>query len=205
MIHELTIHLVRHGRTAYNAENRFLGSSDPPLDKEGGRQADRAARLLGHRSVAAIHSSPQRRALDTAKRLGESRGLAVSIVPEFREMDLGDLEGISFHELLAKYPDLAASWRRNPAKTCLPGGENLAEVSRRAWSSFQELADEAKSRGKERGDLVIVAHRMVLGTLIANAIGLPLRHCLRLQVDLGSVTTLVHGRQEWRLEVLNRT
>ena len=48
--------LWRHGRTSWNAESRFQGTTDIPLDDVGVAQAERAARDLAtlgpHRIVA---------------------------------------------------------------------------------------------------------------------------------------------------------
>ncbi len=54
--------LWRHGQTVWNAERRFQGQSDIPLDETGHAQADRAARLLSGLRPDLIVSSDLSRA-----------------------------------------------------------------------------------------------------------------------------------------------
>jgi broad specificity phosphatase PhoE len=73
-----TVLLVRHGRTALNAQGRFRGLTDPPLDEMGMAEAEEAARSILARSrdrpIAALATSPLARARQTA----ESIGLAIA-------------------------------------------------------------------------------------------------------------------------------
>ena len=62
--------LVRHGRTAWNAEGRFQGQADPPLDDLGWEQAHRTAMVVAAMRPEAIVSSDLRRAHQTAVMLG---------------------------------------------------------------------------------------------------------------------------------------
>ena len=34
----MTVYLLRHGRTAYNGQRRYQGSSDPPLSPAGAEE-----------------------------------------------------------------------------------------------------------------------------------------------------------------------
>ena len=58
--------LWRHGRTAWNAERRFQGQTDIPLDDTGMAQAARAAKVLARLHPNRIHSSDLSRARATA-------------------------------------------------------------------------------------------------------------------------------------------
>ena len=58
--------LWRHGQTVWNAERRFQGQSDIPLDETGQVQAERAARLLAGLRPALIVSSDLSRAARSA-------------------------------------------------------------------------------------------------------------------------------------------
>ena len=59
--------LLRHGRTAWNAQGRWQGRLDVPLDEVGLCQAERAAALLVRDgSITRLVTSPARRAAQTA-------------------------------------------------------------------------------------------------------------------------------------------
>src|ERR1700712_237360 len=78
--------LVRHG--SYGLIDHGLGGRAPhPLNAEGRAQAERAGIALSGRPVAALVSSPVRRARETAEVIGERLGLAVEIEPDFAEID----------------------------------------------------------------------------------------------------------------------
>jgi len=62
-----TILLARHGETDWNREGRFQGHADPPRNATGRAQAARLAVELADVELAAVYSSPLRRALETAE------------------------------------------------------------------------------------------------------------------------------------------
>ncbi|MBP2232733.1 putative phosphoglycerate mutase [Azospirillum agricola] len=89
----------RHGETESNLGGWLAGSRDVSLTERGRAQAREAAATLvamgrqEGRSVPVIHSSPQRRALETAGILAGALGVAVVPVPGLEERRWGDLEG----------------------------------------------------------------------------------------------------------------
>jgi len=97
--------LIRHGQSAGNAEGRFGGHSPTPLSTLGVKQADAAAQALQKEGITAIYSSDLLRAVQTAEPL--SRLIEVPIAPTsaFRERNVGVLEGLTFDESKAAYPD----------------------------------------------------------------------------------------------------
>ena len=65
------VYLARHGESDWNAANRFQGHSDRPLTALGRRQAKALADdVAGLAALAAVYTSPLRRALDTAAVVG---------------------------------------------------------------------------------------------------------------------------------------
>ena len=95
-----TIYLIRHGRTTLNAQGRFRGRQDPPLDAVGRDQASSAAKLLSDIRLAAVYSSPLTRAVQTAETVGASCELDVVIEPELIDLDYGMWEGLTEEEAL---------------------------------------------------------------------------------------------------------
>ena len=105
-------YFVRHGETEWNAEGRFCGRTDVPLSEAGRRQA----RLLGLRvkplRVIALYSSPLRRALETARIIGEVTGRESVVDPRLAELNYGAWEGLTLEEIKARNP---ATPRQSPA------------------------------------------------------------------------------------------
>jgi len=157
--------LVRHGQTAWNVERRFLGRTDVPLDELGRAQAARLGARLRPLAPLPVYASPLRRARETAETVGPAR-----LVPGLAEMDMGELEGLSGSECLARYPAVLVAWREDPSSTEIPGGETLAQVQARAVPAFRELV--AAHRPGEQ--LLVVTHQLTLATLLCDLTGRPL-------------------------------
>ena len=81
--------LVRHGETEWNRESRFQGHADPPLNELGREQAAELATALAGEELAAVYSSPLKRALETAQAVAEPHGLSAIPVESLREVDVG--------------------------------------------------------------------------------------------------------------------
>ena len=80
---------IRHGRTTWNLERRFVGRTDVELDEVGRSQARAVSSLLG--TVVEVRCSPLLRARQTAALLGT--GHTPVIDDAFIELDYGTLEG----------------------------------------------------------------------------------------------------------------
>jgi probable phosphoglycerate mutase len=130
--------LLRHGRTEWNAQRRFQGQADPPLDDVGRSQAYAVAALVAALRPDLLVTSDARRAAQTATIVGEQAGLPPVAEPRFRERGLGHWEGLTRDEVAARYPDEFADWLagRGVARR---GGESREEVARRARAGFDEL------------------------------------------------------------------
>lgn len=131
--------VVRHGRTSWNAEGRFQGHADPPLDDEGEATAAALAGSLGGLGVAVVASSDLRRAVATAGPLARACGVPVTVDPRLREVDVGAWEGLQPAEVANRFP---AEWERWKAGGDIRrgGGETLAEAGRRVADALQDLA-----------------------------------------------------------------
>ncbi|HZC71063.1 MAG TPA: histidine phosphatase family protein [Jatrophihabitans sp.] len=134
--------LLRHGRTAWNAQRRFQGQADPPLDEVGRAQAYEVAALIAALRPSLLVSSDSARAAQTAEIVGDVTQLDVHLEPRFRERNLGHWEGLTREEVAAKYPDEYADWAAG-RDVSRRGGESRAQVAERAHAAFLELPDVA--------------------------------------------------------------
>ena len=154
--------LWRHGQTLWNAEGRFQGQSDIPLDPTGEAQADRAARLLAGLRPSLIVSSDLQRATMTAAPLARLTGLEAGIDKDLRERSGGRWEGLTNSEIRARYPAEHASWTP-------PEGETSTAVAHRAKAAMQRIAD-----GMTPGSLaVVVSHGAAIRLGMGEILGLP--------------------------------
>ena len=160
--------LWRHGRTAWNDENRFQGTTDVPLDAIGIGQAERAARLVAAFPPDAVVSSDLERARQTAAPLLALTGIEAAYDEGLRETYGGRWQGLVTSQIEAMDPELWAAWRRGedvPAG----GGEMRHEVADRACTVVAKSLD---SLGPER-TLVVVTHGGTARSIIGRMLDLP--------------------------------
>ncbi|HEY0402911.1 MAG TPA: histidine phosphatase family protein, partial [Blastococcus sp.] len=103
----------RHGRTSWNAEGRFQGQLDPPLDAVGRDQAGSAAAQLAQvlpRTGTVVACSDLVRAADTAEALAALLGVPLRRDPRLRELSLGSWEGLTRQDVAERHPEQYADW-----------------------------------------------------------------------------------------------
>jgi probable phosphoglycerate mutase len=133
-----TILLARHGETDWNAERRWQGHSDPPLNERGREQARELAAALD--GVDVIYTSDLARARETAEILGTRLGLEVRLDPRLRERSFGAWEGKTWDELEERSADALERWRAG--ETHGPDdAEPYEEFSRRVRSFLEDVVD----------------------------------------------------------------
>jgi probable phosphoglycerate mutase len=160
--------LWRHGQTVWNAERRFQGQSDIPLNETGQAQAERAARLLAALRPELIVSSDLSRAAGTAAALARLTGLEVTLDKDLRERHGGGWEGLNDAEIRARYPAEHASW--NP-----PDGEPSAVVADRVAGALQRIADRLAEDDRDGASrlAVVASHGAALRLGMSRFLGMP--------------------------------
>src|SRR5262249_37514597 len=156
--------LVRHGATAWTESGRYQGNtSDVPLSTTGWSQAKCLAIALESLSLTSVVCSPLRRAVETAVCIATPHGLTATPEPAFRELSLGDWEGLTSSEATARDPELHQLWQKVPTTIRPPGGETLQEASERAIPALKEIV--VRHTG---GKVVLVAHSLVIRVLLCH-------------------------------------
>ncbi len=197
----MRLYLVRHGETESNRRGLALGQDDVPLNEHGRWQAERVGRALASESLVAVYSSPLQRARDTAGAVAGHHGGEVQVEERLIEMDVGELDGLTFDEVRKRYPDLLEKWVGGPGPTqTMPGGERLVDVQERAWELVNELA-------ARHGDEVIaaVSHNFVILSLLVRALGIELAQFRRLRHSVGAVSVLDFSPKRVMVVRLNDT
>ncbi|HYO35107.1 MAG TPA: histidine phosphatase family protein [Geodermatophilus sp.] len=125
MARPLTLLLVRHGQSEWNAAGLMQGqTAHVPLTALGHEQARGAARELTGRAPGAMLSSDLRRAVQTAEHCARATGLPFTTTPALREQGYGVLEGRPSRELWDVVDWTDPHWSAE-------GGESLAQLHAR--------------------------------------------------------------------------
>ena len=182
--------LVRHGETDTNKARLALGQADVELNEHGRWQAQRLALSLKREPIAAIYSSPLKRTLATAEPIASSHGLKVQIDDGLIEMDIGEMEGLTFQQVGERYPHFLQAWLGDQAAhEAMPGGERLLDVQERAWQAIERIRER-----QEHGTVAVVTHNFVILTLLCRVLGLELADFRRLRLSVAAKSVLEMGR-----------
>ena len=117
--------VIRHGHAEGNAEHRFIGQTDVPLDDVGRGQARALAERLRSTPIDRIISSDLRRAIDTIQPLAESIDVPIERDSRLREISNGEWSGLLPGEIEQRWPDLWVAYRTGE-DVLRPGGEQWA-------------------------------------------------------------------------------
>jgi probable phosphoglycerate mutase len=160
--------LIRHGQTHFNERNRVRGQLDPELSEEGLRHAQLTGEYVASRwPVAAVYTSPLRRAGQTAEAVARAQGLLPTPIQALLDLNFGEWQGISFDEARERFPALHRAWRDAPHTVRFPGGESLADVRARITVGVDEIV----SRHAE-DTVAMVGHTVVNRVLLCAVLGL---------------------------------
>ena len=162
----MTIHLARHGQTAYNHEGRFQGHLPVPLDATGREQAAALAEVAAGVQITSLWCSPLLRARETAEIVAARIGLQPAEDARFAETDTGDWTGRSFADVRAEDPEGFARFQRSDPSFRYPGGESFAEQSDRVQAGLTALRAQSAAL-----PALVVCHRGVIRLALAVALG----------------------------------
>ena len=197
----MTLVLVaRHGETDWNAEHRFQGHADRPLNARGRAQAEALADLVDGIPLAAVVASDLVRARETAEVVAARHGLPVRVEPELREVDVGTWTGRTEPELREAEPEAYARWR-----TGLPGwsgGETYEQMAARVVAALLRIAADYEDDGRP---ILLVGHGATIRAFEAATTGedqqaVRRRRYLVPNGSLGSVEAGVGGLSDFRGE-----
>src|ERR1700744_6003187 len=144
------IYYIRHGETGWNAEGRFQGNKDIPLNDIGREQAVTSGKILGRvlaedgRDVSALPfvSSPLGRARMTMELARGALNLPsadYSIDSRLREIGYGHWEGLTLPEMQLNDAATFASRSVDKWSVAAPAGESYASVTLRMRDWFDSL------------------------------------------------------------------
>jgi broad specificity phosphatase PhoE len=186
--------LIRHA--AHDGIDTYLPGRLPGilLGRAGQSQAVQLARRMMRENLAAVHSSPRERALQTADIVAHASGVEPQVYPEIDEIDFGDWSGKAFNELDG---DSAWNyWNSERDKASTPAGESMHDVQRRIvghiWKACREYHGQT---------VAIVSHADPIKAALADILGISIAALQRFQIAPASISSIMVG--DWGAQVLS--
>ena len=167
--------MVRHGETEWHTDNRYAGVSEVGLSPNGIEQARQLAAWAASAGIGAVWSSPQGRALATARPSAGALGQEVRVDARLRELDFGVGEGRTRQEMGELFPEALAAFMADPVANHLPGGEDPVAAASRFVACLRDVAE-----ARIEGTALIVAHATIIRLALCQLLGEPLREYRRL-------------------------
>jgi len=190
--------LVRHGVTEFNSARRFAGYSDVELSAAGYSQVERLHDHLVNEKIDVIYSSDLRRALVTAEIISSGHNVDIATCSELREINYGELEGLTFEEISRLYPEVAELITNFSHGLKFPGGESFEELVERASKFLDKLKRHTPSQ-----TILVVSHSGPLRVLVCHLLGIDQSHWRQIRLDNASLSIVETYPQRVILSLLN--
>lgn len=188
----MSIYLVRHGQTEFNAVQRWQGQVDSPLTELGQQQSARMGRRLAALTgtgEAHIFSSPLGRARQTCEIIAGEIGMidGITLDPGLMEIGMGAWDGMTDYEIDHEYPGMRDGLDRHEWFFHAPGGETLEKMTDRVARSLETI------KQRQTRDAIIICHGITSRILRGVYASLPKDEALRLEVPQDAFFHLRHG------------
>lgn len=188
--------LIRHGKTDWNIDVRFQGTTDIPLNEYGLEQARKTAERLEDWRDALVVSSPLTRAMQTAEAISKN---GVTPLDGFSEICFGVWEGALVSDIRQSDKEALDAWHRD-GFFCVPeGAEKWDEVYARVGGAVDFCLAQESDR------IVIVAHGGIVRAIMVKLIGLDPHIAWRLAVYNCSISAIDICTGVNNLVILNDT
>lgn len=155
------IYVIRHGETDWNKGHRFQGQTDIKLNETGRSQALKLKPVLQQLQVEAIYSSSLSRAYETAELANQDLKLTIHKDDRLRETHIGEAEGLTHDEVLAKFgTESLVKWRSYEERLLdfhFPNGESKRQMMFRLRQAFLDIAQSSN-----RTAIAVFSHGMVM-------------------------------------------
>ena len=179
--------LIRHAESVGNRELRLQGQAEFPLTERGRCQAEELAASLVERQVIALHSSPIRRALDTAEAIANRLGLTVEAQSALQEYDFGKLSGLTWPEIREQRPQLVDHLLSDSADyPDFPGEEGRGPFRQRVCEALWGISE----RHAAEEAVAVVTHAGPIAVFLLEVLQRDYHRPMPFRLDNASVTTV---------------
>ncbi|OAB48333.1 histidine phosphatase family protein [Paenibacillus antarcticus] len=185
---ELELICIRHGRTQWNKDKRYLGHTDLGILPESLMELLSLKEELEGREFHQVFCSDLKRCRETLEYIYPISQDKVLFDQRLREMDFGEWEGKNYDQL--KESIHYRAWIDNPQSVTPPSGESWGRFQARLRGFMDSLVGYMKENNHDNAvsSVLIVTHGGVIRQLASMMI--PDSKFWDYTVDPGSITSL---------------
>lgn len=164
---EIELVLVRHGRTQWNVDKRYLGHTDIGILDRSSTELSALKKQLKDRMFHSIFCSDLKRCQETLEYIYPTSQDHIILDNRLREMDFGDWEGQTYEQL--RLVDDYCNWLDDPQSITPPNGESWLEFKERIENFMETLTSLLKDEEHVNSSsaILIVTHGGVIRQLLA--------------------------------------
>lgn len=166
---------MRHGDIGQ--QDRYIGSTDVPLTREGSEQAGKTGAVLKRANIKKIVCSPMLRCRQTLELLDLPCPSHFNNL--LKEIDFGRWEGRDFAEIVQADKDLVSAWVSSPGTFSFPGGESLIAFKQRVSAFKNQLVSMVEQQ------ILVISHGGIIRHLLCLLLGLDFDKYLLFDVKQG--------------------
>ena len=166
----MQLHLIRHGETQWNRDQRVQGQCEVGLNETGSRQSVELGERLVDTQFDAIYCSSSLRTRETAWLAFPDRHEDIRFLDSLREIDLGPWEGRLHAEIAAEDPESQHHFWHMPHLFQVEGAETFYELQERAMHAIRGIL-----RTHYGQCIAIISHGALIKSVLCYIEGLPMR------------------------------
>ena len=177
--------LVRHGEITTSLEWRYVGHLDVDLTETGMRQMKRIGERLKNERIDVLLSSDLQRTQKGAEIIGTIIGVKPQPNAAFREINLGEWEGLTRDEIVAQFPVDFEERSQNLPYFRIRNGESFADLQARVIRQIEIVLEEYKGK-----NIALIAHGGVNRVIITHVLGMELSNLTRIDQAYGCLNII---------------
>jgi len=193
----MKLYITRHGTTEWNLEKRLQGWADSPLTEDGRNRAIKLGNSLKDIDFDMIYTSPQERALNTAKLIRGNKNTEIKVHNGLKELRYGSWQGMYISDIEKDYPEDYHSYINDPEQYMPEDGESMVDLFQRLNLFLEEIST------MNYQNILIVSHGITIKAIIAIIKELSWQEFASLEIYTGTalnVCELKDGSFEFLLE-----
>ncbi len=192
------IYVANHGETkSQKTRDHASPRWSSPLSDQGIKQAWALEEKLRHAQLSAIYCSDARCARETAKIIGKPHGLHPIETKDLREVAIGKWGRFKSEDAADQYLKQCLQKGEDIVNCQPPGGESLMDCTLRVIPALYDMLHS------NRGNLLIVGHRMLNRILLSQAQGKSLRNLFEIDQAYGCLNVINYSDFTFDVKALN--